>query len=243
MLNALFKAENDLNNIRDIVRVEQGGGEQFHISQGNANASVAERTIRTHGANKSTETKGPPFRQECFGCGGQHSWSKLVYNKYGVTCPDANKPGVRERAELNIQKYQARKKKNTRNNKKRRNHNTVNWEDIPRQARSTVSVGNSSSASNASSTLTGGSGTSIIRHSNFTLHQDAVVLSTQSSKPQIPIAIHSPMPHLSLQTGTSKEEKDCPALRCMFDTGASLNTANFHYMEAVVWQYPPTADF
>ena len=24
----------------------------------------------------------------------------------------------------------------------------------------------------------------------------------------------------------------------MFDTGASLNTANFHYMQAMVWQYP-----
>ncbi len=46
------------------------------------------------------------------------------------------------------------------------------------------------------------------------------------------------MPHLTLQTGTSKEEKDCPALRCMLDTGASLSTANFHYMEAVVRQYP-----
>ena len=43
-----------------------------------------------------------------------------------------------------------------------------------------------------------------------------------------------------MQTGTSKEEKDCPGLRCMLDTGASLSTANFHYMEAVavVRQYP-----
>jgi hypothetical protein len=46
------------------------------------------------------------------------------------------------------------------------------------------------------------------------------------------------MPHLSLQMGTSREERDCPALRCMFDTNASLNTANFHYMDAVVRQYP-----
>jgi hypothetical protein len=63
-------------------------------------------------------------------------------------------------------------------------------------------------------------------------------MSTQSSKPQIPIAIHSPMPHLTLQTGTSYEEKDSPGLRCMIDTGASLSTANFHYMESVVRQYP-----
>jgi hypothetical protein len=46
------------------------------------------------------------------------------------------------------------------------------------------------------------------------------------------------MPHLTLQTGKSSEEKDCPGLRCMLDTGASLSTANFHYMEAVVRQYP-----
>jgi hypothetical protein len=57
-------------------------------------------------------------------------------------------------------------------------------------------------------------------------------------KTQIPIAIHSPMPHLTLQMGVSKEEGDCPGLRCMLDSGALLNTANFHYMEVVIWQYP-----
>jgi hypothetical protein len=164
-----------------------------------------------------------------------------------VTCKNANKPGVWERAELNIQKYQAWKKKNARNNKKCRNLNTVNWEDIPEKSREVlaaqahenmVSIGSVSAASSAASTITGASSPSIIRHSNVTLHQDVVILSTQSLKPQILIVIHNPMPHLSLQTGTSKEEKDCPALRWMFDTGASLSTANFHYMEAVVRQYP-----
>ena len=46
------------------------------------------------------------------------------------------------------------------------------------------------------------------------------------------------MAHISLQTGTSVEEKDCPNLRCVVDTGAALSTANFHYMEAVIRQYP-----
>jgi len=54
MLNALIKAENDLNNIREIVRVEQGGGEQFHASQGQTHASVAERIIKVHGIDRST---------------------------------------------------------------------------------------------------------------------------------------------------------------------------------------------
>ena len=120
----------------------------------------------------------------------------------------------------------------------------LNWEDIPKkrceviinQQCALISVTESSSVS---SSLTGSTpGASFIRRSNITLLQDIVVLSTQSSKPQIPITIHSPMPHLSLQTGTAKEERDCPALRCMLDTGASLSTANFHYMDAVVWRYP-----
>jgi hypothetical protein len=250
MLNAFIKAENKLNNIRDIVRVEQRGGEQFHISQGQANASVAETTIRHYGGEESTrsayEAKRQPGKPECFGCGGPHHWSKMTDNKYVVICPHANEPGIREKADLNIQKYQAWKKKNLRNNQKRRNLNTVNWEDFPEKrceilaAQHHASLGKviPSCASSASSTLTGGSSPSIIRRGTVTLHQDVVVLSTQSLKPQILIAIHSPMPHLSLQTGTSKEEKDCPALGCMFNTGPSLNTANFHYMEVVVRQYP-----
>jgi len=163
-----------------------------------------------------------------------------------VICPCADEPGVCEKAELNIQKYQARKKRNARNNKKRKNLNTVNWEDIPESRRDVLAAQHYASlnkvvprsASSTASTLTGTSSPGLIRRGNMTLHQDVVILSTQSSKPQIPIAIHSPMPNLIMQTGTSKEEKDCPGLRCMLDTGASLSTANFHYMEAVVRQYP-----
>jgi hypothetical protein len=119
----------------------------------------------------------------------------------------------------------------------------MNWEDIPEkrrevllgQQRAQLNTPDTSSVSTISGATPNGS---VIRCSNITLLQDVVVLSTQSLKPQIPIAIHSPMPHLSLQTGTAKDERDCPALRCMLDTGASLSTANFHYMEAVVRQYP-----
>jgi hypothetical protein len=53
MLNALIKAENDLNHIRDIVRVEQRGGEQFHLSPGQAHASQAEKTIQRYGGGNA----------------------------------------------------------------------------------------------------------------------------------------------------------------------------------------------
>ncbi len=43
MLNALIKAKNDVTNICEIVRVEQLGGEQFHVQ---AHPSVAEKTLQ-----------------------------------------------------------------------------------------------------------------------------------------------------------------------------------------------------
>ena len=46
------------------------------------------------------------------------------------------------------------------------------------------------------------------------------------------------MAHITLQTGMAHEEKDCPNLQCVFDTGAALNTANFYFIEAVVRQFP-----
>jgi len=216
------------------------GGEQFHFSPSPANPSVAEKTLQQFSGDTTPGSEGKGgYTPECFGCGGPHPWSKLVNGKYVVICPHATEPGIKEKAELNIQKFQNQKKKNACTNKKRRNLNTVNWEDIPKKRREVLlgqqcahfGMPDMSSVSTISGATPNGS---VIRRSNITLLQDVVVLSTQSSKPQIPIAIHSPIPHLSLQTGTAKDERDCPALRCMLDTGASLSTANFHYMEAVV---------
>ena len=82
----------------------------------------------------------PAGKLECFGCGGPHPWSKLTNGKYIVVCPNAHEPSIKERVELNIQKYQTRTRKHTRNNKKRRNLNTVNWEDIPKKCREVLAA-------------------------------------------------------------------------------------------------------
>ena len=141
MLNALIKAENDLNHIRDIVRVEQRGGEQFHLSQGQGHASVAEKTIQRYGGGEAGKrTPSGTYVPDCFGCGGPHPYSRLVDGKYVVVCPRADEPGIKEKAEMNIQRMQARRKRNARNNKKRKNLNTVNWEDIPESRRAVLAV-------------------------------------------------------------------------------------------------------
>ncbi len=81
----------------------------------------------------------------------------------------------------------------------------MNWEDIPEKQREVLvaqqgallSMGSWSIASSAFSTLTGSLNPSVICHSKVTLHQDIVILSTQSSKPQILIVINSQQPHAS----------------------------------------------
>jgi hypothetical protein len=46
------------------------------------------------------------------------------------------------------------------------------------------------------------------------------------------------MAHIMLHGGLPSKEKDCPALKCVVDLGATLSTANFHFMEAVICQFP-----
>ncbi len=40
-----------------------------------------------------------------------------------------------------------------------------------------------------------------------------------------------------LHTGLPGKEKDCLALKCIFNSGAALSTANFHFMETVIRQF------
>ena len=258
MLQALIKTEDNVSNILDIVGVDRRGGEQFFSpvttpksSQSpSAFPSVAENTINKYGGNDDaagTKRPAPEFKLECFGCGSpDHVWSKGYKGNFQVICPRANEPGVQERAKLKILEFQVRKKKKMREFRKRKNVNTLNWNDIPPdrqevllQQQRTSQSATSVTVSSVSSSLTSPvplRGT--VTRSGVTLHQDVVVLAADPSKPPIPISIHSPMAHLTLQTGLFEEEKDCPGLRCVLDTGAALNTANYHFMEAVVRQFP-----
>jgi hypothetical protein len=255
MLGALIKSETSVTNILEVIG-DARGGEQFLSNPppgGSAPAfpSVAETTLnrysRRDDSTKGSDTTGSFIERKCFGCGQPHPWAKKEQGKFVVCCPNANKPGIREHAAAQIKDFQARRGRKNSKGTKRKNLNTVNWDDIPsarrevllqqHRAGSTVTLdgGGSVASSITGATTTRASGN---RNGSLTLHQDVVVLSSNSSKPPIPIAIHSPMAHISLQTGTSVEEKDCPNLRCVVDTGAALSTANFHYMEAIIRQYP-----
>jgi hypothetical protein len=123
--------------------------------------------------------------------------------------------------------------------------NTINWEDIPPQRHQVILqqqhlvmlVVMADTTSVASSLTYPICGSTVHNCSNVILHQDAVILTTEPSKPPIPITIHSPVTHVTIQTSCCDKTKDCPGLHCIFNSGAALSTANYHFMEAVIRQY------
>jgi hypothetical protein len=254
MLKAVIRAEADISNILDIVSADKRGGEQFHVKPSAVPAypSVTEQTINSYtpgggDASKSVEKDGEDM--SCFGCGHPHPWSKKVNGKWVVICPNNDQPGVRDSAKLNILQYQTRRRRKTWENRKRKNVHTLNLEDLPWSTQDQNLLQHWAKASGATtdatsvsvrSSITGATGSvgTGVKRGSITLHQDMVVLASDSTKPPTPIAIHSPMAHLTLQTGTSTEDRDCLGLKCVFDSGAALSTANFHFMEAVIQQFP-----
>jgi hypothetical protein len=224
MLQALTKTENDISHILDIVRIDQCGGEQFYTTPSLSVASpvtfpsIAERTLNCY-SNNATKQSDNVKKMECFSCGGPHTWSKNFCGTYKIVCPNANQPGLMDCAKLNIKHFQTHKKKHMKDFKKRKNILTLNWEDIPLDCHKVIfqqqcslmwvvtAEGNNSTASSLASTTCGPrSRPSVI------LHQDAEALTTEPPKPPIPITIHSPMAHVTLQTGLCDETKDCPGI-------------------------------
>ena len=251
MPTALIKTEVSVNNILQVVGVHRGG-EQFLSGRAQGSglslASVAEQTLKRYaGGDDSTKgSKGSGFVEpKCWGCGLPHPWSKKEKGKYVVICPNADKPGIRAHAVAQIKDFQERRGRKTDRGLKRKNVNTLTWDDIPKERRAVLRQQHHS----GSVVTTGrGSVASLITgvttpqrpgaRNSVTFHQDVVVLMGTSLLLPIPVAIHSPMAHITLATGMANKEKDCPNLRCVFDTGAALSTANFHFMEAVVRQFP-----
>ena len=215
MLNALIKGETSVSNILEVVGVARGG-EQFLASTPLGETapsfpSVAEQTItRYTSGDDSTKcsemTPGSFIKHKCWGCGLPHPWSKKEKGKFVVICPNANKPGIPEHAAAQIKDFQKRKGRKHAKGSKRKNVNMLNWEDIPTkrcvvllQQHHTGSVVTTDGGSVAS-LITGATMTWSLgkRFSHITLHQDVIVLAGSSSLPPIPVAIHSPMAHITL---------------------------------------------
>jgi hypothetical protein len=70
---------------------------------------------------------------------------------------------------------------------------------------------------------------------------DSTVLNTAApAKRILPVPIQPSFPHIILQLGQALGCLKCPAIRCIVDTAAALNTGNLHYFAAIVKAFPHT---
>jgi len=189
-----------------IQRYASGGGQS---TDGSASTPGGDRRGRR------------PFT--CHGCGGSHPWTEFQNGEHVVVCPNQNNPGIRNNAKRNIDRMKVNRQKRHRQNTKRKNLGTANYSDfdaagqerIREQVLVSLKNGNhevSNTTSIASSVTTpssivpangrGGPGGRVANGSRIFI-ADIPVLAAGSLKPMMPIAIHSNLPHIVMQMGTT----------------------------------------
>jgi hypothetical protein len=226
MLQALIKTEAAVTNILKVGHYNQQWGEQFFQGLAQTFNSITEQTIDKYAGSKGAKPSGgkQPGRGKlkCFGCNGPHPCSRKDNREWKVICPNALNQCVAEKAQSEISKFQACRKKKQQEHKKWKNVNTINWEDIPtecqevilQQQYSLMSVVVSKGTPSVGSSVTNATGTAHpTTRSSVTLHQITIVLASSNSKPPIPISIHSPMAHIILKTGLSMEKRESLSLK------------------------------
>jgi hypothetical protein len=147
-----------------------------------------------------------------------------------------------------------KRKKDNLDHKKKNNLATVNFADFDNESKKQIrdqvlqSVAVSSGkGTSVTSSITGtgnafssGSGQGLGRGRGPVVFKYYVsVLTTQTSPtcPILTVGIQELLPHISLQHGTTSEDPDAPMIRCMFDTGAALNTRNYSFYATVAKWY------
>ena len=65
-----------------------------------------------------------------------------------------------------------------------------------------------------------------------------VLAAGPSLKPLMPITIHSNLPHIVMQFGTTLDCPNSPSVRCAVDSCAALSTGNFHYFASLAKRFP-----
>ena len=261
ILQAMQSAEDEVQSISAIAR-SSVAGQAFHADV-LAFQSQAERTLERYSAGYQSEGgnstgynseggyisdgggkrkgRGIGAKDSCFGCGAiganAHPWTK----DGKVVCPNADKPGIRKIAQENYKKWLAKKTEHCAT-KKRKEDKAINFDNLSNanKARMKEAILASIQATtqqrgnaNQDGDATGP------RKKPMIFVADVVVLSSSSaSRDILPAPIVSNFPHILLQFGTDLGCSNCPVVRCVLDTAAALSTGNFHFVAAIVKQYP-----
>jgi len=194
----------------------------------------------------------------CHGCGGPHPWTEFRNDEHIVVCPNQHNPGIRDNARRNIDRMKMNRQKRHKQNTKRKNLGTANYSDfdaagkdrIREQVLISLKNGNrevSDTTSIALSVTTpssiiptnrhGGPGGRVANGSRIFIADVPVLAAGPSLKPLMPIAIHSNLPHIVMQFGTTLDCPNSPSVRCAVDSCAALSTGNFHYFASLAKRF------
>ena len=106
-LRAMLKAAQQAEDNRNLISHQASAvinATGFMYQGAQTNASQAETTIASHKRKDGTIIA-------CFGCGGPHSWSSRQPDKsFAITCPNKDKPGVKEKADAQIAELRSKRK-------------------------------------------------------------------------------------------------------------------------------------
>jgi hypothetical protein len=165
-------------------------------------------------------------------------------------CPNHNQLGVCAIAEAAYKAWLAKaRKRHATHASRKRNRGGTDYDNMTPKNKAkikeqvlasmgvtTIRQGDDASTITNNSAKSGGAKTPT---KPFILIADDQVLSSANlSKDILPAPIVSNLPHILLKFGTSLDDPDCPSVRCLVDTGATLTTGNFHYVAAIAKRLP-----
>jgi hypothetical protein len=237
-------AEDEVKGVQDIARGLLGQGFYTNVSDNDSTAfnSQAEQTLARYSEGaKPLIRRDAARRKNCFGCGGDHSWMK----DKKVVCPCASDPTVAKRAAEMYKKYLERVKELKEQRKRGHvaDYKDMNPSDQKCMREAVLAIhGYGSPASSVTSTSTTGS--AILGPAVFVIQvpdDNAAVLSAAvPARCILPVPIQTCFPHMVLQLGQVLGCSKCPAIRCVIDTAAAINTGNLHYFAAIAKAFPHT---
>eukprot|EP01082_Thalassiosira_pseudonana_P008583 g7454.t1 g7454 contig24:664387-665715(-) len=201
----------------------------------------AEGTLQRH--DRSSPAASPrKFESECWGCGAKGPNAHVYRDKATgkILCPHAHKPEVSQRAERMKNDFIIRRKARQSKYVKRSN---VKFTDLTDSEKAVARAHFSAEAPELASVSTGVSSLSVssppgAAPPSYTLTLQ-VFHAMSSHLPQLPVAISPTLPHILIQTGLLSDPVDiCPQLRALYDSGASMSTANAGYLMPIIKANP-----
>jgi hypothetical protein len=159
-----------------------------------------------------------------------------------IVCPRRTDPAVIKRASKNYKKYLEKIKEMRAKQSKNR---VVDFKDMAPsdQKRMRKAVLAIQSNDSQASLITASTSSSLPGPVIYMIQvpPDATVLNTAAPARRIfPVPIQLSFPHIILQLGQVLGCLKCPAICCVADTAAAINTGNLHYYAAIAKAFPHT---